>query len=81
MGKAAGLWRAIWASSPDDWAAWQACLRCALAACKPSAAANGLNGREGGAAAGRDSAECPAAQVRIHMLAAHCCCNEWNCVM
>ena len=72
MGKAAGLWRAIWASSPDDWAAWQAYLRCAVAACGQSAAANGLDGRDGGAAAGRDNAaERSSAQVCIYMLAAH----------
>ena len=78
MGKAAELWRAIWASSPDDWAAWQAYLRCALAACGQSAATNGVNGRDRGGAAGSDSAECPAAQVRIQVLAAQYCCNEWS---
>ena len=85
MGKAAGLWRAIWAGSPDDWAAWQAYLRCALAACGQAAATTGVGGagRDGGAAAGGDrAAACPAAQVCTFVLAGSCCAlaevKSWN---
>ena len=73
MGMAAPLWRTIWASSPDDWAAWQAYLRCALAACRQSAATDGLDEREGGAAVGRgDAGTCSAAQARTLAYAIFC---------